>query len=291
MVTEEMMKIISSVDKSWPKDYIIRYLYIKLAPFFERDLGYFLASDEEKYEQYLQGFVKNGRHIVCSTFVDFYIFLFQSFGIKAWKTAANSAKVPLFALVVEGDYGLYYLDPLGDLVNNQYGLKTTEFGVVPHYQTLNRKYPNLVKLSPAYLGKMDKDLHLYPNDTPLNDFFFHLHQKMTDRNAVSRFFDIDKNNLGELFVARMNYANDHLINLGCVHGPYDRIKLYLFLENQLFFGFEKKNITIKIDQEDPHYGRLIDYCSRDKITDKVIYKAGFIENRGKDKSFVLKRRF
>lgn len=34
MITKEMMEIINSVDKSWPKDYIVRYLYVKLAPFF-----------------------------------------------------------------------------------------------------------------------------------------------------------------------------------------------------------------------------------------------------------------
>ena len=51
MITNEMKEIINKVDKSWPKDYIIRYLYISLAPFFERDLNYFLLSDEEKYRQ------------------------------------------------------------------------------------------------------------------------------------------------------------------------------------------------------------------------------------------------
>ena len=291
MITEEMMEIINSVDKSWPKDYIVRYLYVKLAPFFERDLGYFLASEEEKYEQYKKGFIKNGRHIVCSTFADFYVSLFQSFGIRAVKVAANSAKIPLFAVVVVGEQGLFYIDPLGDLFHNQYGLKTTEFGIVPRYQTVNRKYAGLTLLSPDYLNQMDMDLHLYSNDTTLNDFFSHLHQKMTNRNAVSKYFDIDKKDLVGLFVARMNYANDHLINLGCVNGPFDRIKLYMFLEDQLFFGFEKSNITIKIDPKDENHRRLIDYSVKDKITDKIIDKAGFVEERKEDKTFILKRRF
>lgn len=284
------MEIINQVDKSWSKDYIIRYLYIKLAPFFERDLGYFLASEEEKYEQYQKGFIKNGRHIVCSTFVDFYLSLFQRFGIKAMKIVANSAKIPLFAMVVEGDKGPFYLDPLGDLVNNQYGLKTTEFGVIPRYQTLNKNYPDLIKLSPTYLNQIDKNLQLYPNNMPLNDYFFLIHEEMTNRNTVSKHFGIAKNNLGELFVARMDFANQHLINLGHVPGPYERLKLYLYLENQLFFGFEKKNITIKVDTESPCYRRLIDYCLKDKVTDKVIYHAGFVEEQKEDKTFALKRR-
>ncbi len=290
MITEEMLEIIHKVDKSWPKDYIVRYLYVKLAPFFERDLGYFLASDEEKYEQYQSGFIKNGRHIVCSTLADFYVSLFESFGIKAWKTAANSAKVPLFVVIVEGDRGLFYLNPLGDLFHNQYGLRPTEFGVIPHYKTLNRKYPNLMKLSPSYLEKIDDNLSVYPNHIPLNNFFSLLHKEMTDRNTVSQYFDMDKKDLVGLFVARMEFANDYLINLGCVRGPFERIQLYLFLENQLFFGFEKDNITIKIDKEDEEHRRLIDYCLTDKITNKIIYKAGFTEERKEDKTFVLKRR-
>jgi len=58
----------------------------------------------------------------------------------------------------------------------------------------------------------------------------------------------------------------------------------------LFFGFEKDNITIKIDKEDEEHRRWIDYCLTDKITNKIIYKAGFTEERKEDKTFVLKRR-
>ena len=40
------------LNPSMPKDLLIYDLYTSLAPFFERDLSYFLASDEEKYLQY-----------------------------------------------------------------------------------------------------------------------------------------------------------------------------------------------------------------------------------------------
>ncbi|MDE5888520.1 MAG: hypothetical protein K2H20_00715, partial [Bacilli bacterium] len=64
-MNEEIQRIINSVNLSWSKDYIIRYLYVNLAPFFKRDLKYFLASDEEKYRQYQQGFINRGFDIVC----------------------------------------------------------------------------------------------------------------------------------------------------------------------------------------------------------------------------------
>lgn len=68
-----MNDIINQVKSNWSKDLIIRYLYIKLAPFFKRDLKYFLASQEEKENQYKQGFINRFPNIVCSTLADYYV--------------------------------------------------------------------------------------------------------------------------------------------------------------------------------------------------------------------------
>ena len=43
-MTEQMLKIIDSVDKHWDKDIIIRYLMVNLAPFFKKDLNFFLRK-------------------------------------------------------------------------------------------------------------------------------------------------------------------------------------------------------------------------------------------------------
>ena len=65
-------EIIKSVNKSWPKNYIIRHLYVKLAPFLARDIVFFLASPEQKeYE-----IEKNNNlfpFINCITISEFYI--------------------------------------------------------------------------------------------------------------------------------------------------------------------------------------------------------------------------
>lgn len=71
-----------------------------MAPFFQRDLNYFLASDEEKMAQYNTGFINRGTKIVCSTLADFYVNLYEVFGIRSKKIAANSAEIPLFAIIV-----------------------------------------------------------------------------------------------------------------------------------------------------------------------------------------------
>ncbi len=244
-MNEEMQKIISKVNLSWPKDYIIRYLYVNLAPFFKRDLKYFLASDEEKYRQYQQGFINRGLDIVCSTISDYFVNLFNSFGITAIKIAANSAKIPLFAIVVEGDHGWYFIDPLNDLFNNQYGLKTSEFGSIPHYKTLNNNFPNLISLPSDYIDEMDQSLGI---DKSLSSYFEKLHTVMSNRNMAAAIYKMPTNDKSAMFERKMEFANEQLINLGNVKGPFERIRLYLFLEKVMFFKTEKKNLKIYLDK-------------------------------------------
>ncbi len=241
---EEMQKIIKSVNLSWPKDYIIRYLYVNLAPFFRRDLKYFLATDEEKYQQYQAGFINRGFDIVCSTISDYFVNLFKSFGINAVKTAANSAKIPLFAVVVEGDNGWYFIDPLNDLFNNQYGLKTTEFGIIPYYKTLNSNFPHLISLPKEYIDDIDERLGI---DKSLSTYFDRLHLEMSNRNLAKELYQIPSHDRLAIFESKMSFANESLINLGKVNGAFERIRLYLFLERVLFFKTEKRNLKIYLD--------------------------------------------
>lgn len=241
---KEMQKIINSVNLSWSKDYIVRYLYVNLAPFFRRDLKYFLATDEEKYKEYQVGFINRGFDIVCSTISDYFVNLFNSFGIRAIKTAANSAKIPLFAIVVEGDNGWYFIDPLNDLFNNQYGLKTTEFGIIPYYKTLNNNFPNLISLPKDYIDEMDENLGI---DKSLSTYFDKLHIEISDRNLASELYQIPIRDRLAIFERKMEFANENLINLGHVNGAFERIRLYLFLERIMFFKKEKKNLTIYLD--------------------------------------------
>ncbi len=280
METSEMRNIIESVNTKWPKDYIIRYLYVKLAPFFQKDLEYFLLSDEEKFVEYSNGFVNRGRNIVCSTLADYYVELFQSFGIKAVKIAANSAKIPLFAVVVEGDYGWFFIDPLNDLFNNQYRLKTTEFGVIPRYETLKRKCPYLTALDSSYVDNIDKELEL---DDTLDDYFEELHIKMTNRHFIRNHFLVENDEKEKIFQCKMEFSNDKLINLGKVSGPFERIRLYLFLEKKIFFKTEKKNLKIWLNREYDVPRPSIEYTNH--LTNNSVRYEEVKDN----KQFVLKR--
>ena len=173
-MNEQIAEILRQVKFEWPKDYIIRFLYVKLAPIFQRDLDYFLASDEEKLKQFNQGFINKAPYIVCATISDLYVEIFKKYGIKAERVIANSAQIPLFALVVEGDKGLYFLDPLNDLFRNQYGLRPNYFGKIPRYKTVNTSHPNLVNLDHAYIDTIDNALGLQTLYDALHGFMNHL---------------------------------------------------------------------------------------------------------------------
>lgn len=258
---KEIDRIISEIKATWSKDEIIRFLYVKLAPFFKRDLNYFMAEDDEKYRQYQQGFINRGFDIVCSTISDYYVKLFSEFGIEAKKVAANSAKIPLFAVIVKGNHSWFYIDPLNDLFHNQYGLNTTEFGVLPHYKTLNNNYPFLDVLPSEYVRDIDKKIQL---PETLDSFFQELHMEMTERNYVFDFFGLEKEDYTALFDKKIEFINKYLLNKGQVNGPFERISLYLFLERMLFFKKEKKNILIKLVKEDLQYIPYIEYANHNK---------------------------
>lgn len=71
LLKKKMENVINQVPSNWSKDLIIRFLYIKLALYFQRYLLYFLANKEEKERQYKKGFINRFLYIVCSNFSRF----------------------------------------------------------------------------------------------------------------------------------------------------------------------------------------------------------------------------
>lgn len=248
-MNEKIAEILRQVKFDWPKDYIIRFLYVKLAPLFQRDLDYFLASEDEKFRQYEAGFINKTPYIVCATISDFYVEIFKRFGIKAERVVANSAKIPLFAVVVYGDKGLYFLDPLNDLFRNQYGLRPNYFGIIPRYRTINTSHPNLVNLDHAYIDRIDSALGLQTLYDSLHGLFKHLHTKLASRNSAYDFFGLDRDSTFNLTQRKLEFYNDKLINIGQVKGPFERALLYAYLNGKLLDRRERQNINVKINED------------------------------------------
>lgn len=259
-----MEKIINQVKSTWDKDLIIRFLYIKLAPYFQRDLEYFLKDNIEKERQYKQGFINRCPHIVCSTLSDYYVNLFKSFGIEAEKVIANSAHIPLFALVVKGDLGAYFLDPLNDLFSNQLGIRPYFFGIIPRYNTIRRTHPELVELPKQYIEEIDEELNI----EYLDEYFEYLHKVLTIRQTAREFFGYDKNEKIDLKEDKYNFINDNLINLGNINGPFERAIFHKYLSQRILNHTERRFTTITLagGKENPHVevdikvnGKIITY--------------------------------
>ncbi len=252
-MNQQIAEVLRQVKFDWTKDCIIRFLYVKLAPIFQRDLDYFLASDEEKLRQYNMGFVNKCPNIVCATISDFYVEIFKKYGIKAERVRANSAEIPLFAVVVEGDKGLYFLDPLGDLFRNQYGLRPNFFGKVPRYKTINASHPNLVNLEHAYIDTIDNALGLQTLYDALHGFINNLHNKLASRNSAYDYFGLERDSTFKLTQRKLQFYSEKLINIGHVKGPFERALLYAYLNGKLLDHRERQSITVKIneDRDDP----------------------------------------
>lgn len=237
---KEMMEIICNVDSSWTKDQIIRYLYIKLAPFFRRDIEYFLKSPKEQIEIFKNGFSFNYKDIVCVTLCQFYADLFKEFNIDSVIVPVTKANPPLHALLVNGNSGWYYLDPLSDLFYNQYGLRPAYFGVlVSSYSENFLKIANqysLKQLDKKYLEELDQNFSF----EYLNTYFTQLHGIFSVRNNAFQFFGLDKKDKMGLLERKVEFFDDKLINLGNVNGILERCRLYLYLIGKLFDKSEKK---------------------------------------------------
>ena len=243
---EEIEKIISKINTHWNKDEIIRFLYVKIAPFFRRDINYFLQDAEEQLRLYNAGFSFNGADIVCITLCDFYIEIFNNLGIRAINVPVTNAKIPLHALLVEGENGWYYIDPLSDLFYNQYGIKPVHYGVIPKRAKeilADSSYPKVSMLDLEYLSAIDEMLGF----EYLDEYFNALHNKFSQKNVACDFLNVDKQDRLTLIDRKLRFANSNLINLGQVYGILERVRMYFFIIRKVFDKTEKRMTKIELD--------------------------------------------
>jgi len=243
-MAKEIEEITSKVKYYWTKDLIIRFLYKELAPCFHRDLTFFLTSEEEKITQLKEGLSNNFPAVNCSSLADFYISLLKQYEINAKKVVASSGKIPLYALIVEGDFGQYYLDPINDLFENQYNLKPKSFAVLPRYQPLREEYKELVGLDEEYLSQLDNILGF----SDYNDnAFSYLHKNLAHKHNACKFFGLPREITTMELIEKKLSLYQTLINKGEIEGYFERAQLYLYLNNQILNRGEKQNVCVKVD--------------------------------------------
>ena len=247
-----MKEILEKVNSNWSKDLIIRYLYVKLAPYFERDLDYFLSDREVKLKMYKEGFKQNSHLVVCKTICEIYQTIYKVYNIESRVIVTENKEISHYGLIVHGDYGWYYLDPLKDLFVNQLGLKTQYFGITPDLKLpkVKEDYPFLIDLPETYIEKLDLELGLIPKpNSYLNTFFDILHNEITS-DIANDFFNVPKGNHTKLIIEKLLFMNKFLINMGNIPGLCERTIFYKYLISCIFDIEERKKISANIITKD-----------------------------------------
>ena len=239
---DEVNKIVSCVDKSWSKDQIVFYLVYNLAPLFQRDLKYFLLSDEEKsnpcncnYDKFRDGV------IVCKTLCDYYKKLLNKFDIESDViTASNKIYPPHYGLIVNGNDGQYFLDLINGLMSFQFNKFFRYYGNAPEYEkkAISSQCSNLIELSSTYINDLADSvgiLNLGDSDYRI----LSLKRYAESHGGWNQVFNTsDKLTL---INKKILYMNKYFINMGNVNGAVERKQMYKYMFSALFdTPYEKK---------------------------------------------------
>lgn len=250
-----MEETIRTIDPSWPKDLIIRALYVRLAPFFQRDISYFLADTTTQVEMYKKDFAGTKPQGVCKTLCEFYQKLLMRFDIDSKLIKVNNNAVPHFALLACGEGGKWiFIDPLKDLVKNQTHMKTRYFGQNPEEDvySITDLHPNSKVLDDEYLKEMDEFLGHIENGIYYDAFLSILHNELSVVKAKERILAIgypsDIDNSEDLIDAKIWTMSKFLINTCSVPGPYERVQFYRRLRAAIFNKSEIGKIKVVVEK-------------------------------------------
>lgn len=281
---EERLK---EVNPTWDKDQIIRYLYVKLAPFFERDLDYFMSTEEEQMRMYQEGFKQNSKFVVCQTICEQYEQIYDEFNIKSRVIQTNVKQIPHYGLIVKGDHGWYYLDPLKDLFANQLGLKTEFFAATPgrySHNIVKECYPYLIDLPSEYVENMDHELGLNYHGIYMDSFFNQLHDEITS-NKIFEYFDVEKGHQFEIMKKKLDFICEYLLHMGHVPGIYERNILWQYLIYMVFNRRERQFITSEILRTEDFYEIAVQLSPKTDEADELHFR----EIKDQHKRYVLEK--
>lgn len=264
------------------KDLTIYYVYRKLAPYFQRDLSFFMANPEKQLDIYNQGFVMQGEKVVCKTICEYYGRVYRKLHIDFKIITTNNKLIPHYAMLVSGDSGWFMIDPLKDLCCNQLGFQPCFFGVVPTYGTLKSLYPGVISLDANYVFSLAKETNTLSFGNFLDTFFDLLHQDIFHSSNYDFVF-CKKDDEISTIQAKLKFISDHLLNLGKVSGIYERKQYYGYLKPCLFNRPECSYFEVNITED--YNLSIVIYKDLE-----CKYKAfEYVEVRNEDGQYSLKR--
>lgn len=278
-------KVINSVNKSWPKDLIIRYLYVALAPAFQRDLTFFRAPVYRQLEL-CEHNRSNSNKVMCLDICKDYKNLYNSFEIDCEIITTNNYLMPHYGLIVYGDTAKYFIDPLKDLHLNQYRCETAHYGIIPLSESQDNLtlYPGLSVLPQEYLREMDNFLGLVKSGLYNSDIINILRNELLFKDNTDYLLKLigeDKRfaNDDSYIRAKIELMNTYLINLGNVPGAMERELIYKYLISELFKEYEQTVIRTRIGFRDEIM-----------LIHDTLYGPNIYQESKNNESFYLKRR-
>lgn len=240
---------INNVNPHWSKDLIIRYVIVELAPYFQRDLFYFLSTPQKQYKLFSSGYKPVIPNVFCISLCEAYQKILERFDIRAQIIQASKTeegRVPLFALIVEGDNGWYYINPLKDLWSHQLGVDSNEYGIIGYsnYDFVMQNYPYIQTLSGEYIRELSDELGIANN----NPYFEPSVIGGKDLNQYRKRKGMDpKASFVETVVAKIEDIGRYYLNVGSVYGPIERNLMYKYFFTTVFTKPEKALVKISLD--------------------------------------------
>ena len=244
----EIQKIILEVlNNKWNIDYAVRYVTVEISKLVKRDVSFFKMSDDEKLDNLKeQNYELSYPNVICKTLHELIRDVLDYLGIESKVVIATNTKVPLYALIVEGEYGRYFIDALNDLFKVQYNIQPVTYGncICSNNNILDTS--KLLSLDLDYIREMDLDMGIIKTEY-FSDYINRIKNKYIDRNQAKRILEIESSL--ELLKRKMKLISEMYLNNHPVEGPYERVGLHVYLRNNLFNKSEKKMYRVYLAED------------------------------------------
>lgn len=254
----EIQEIINTVQshRNRNTDYAIRYVVVMISRLVKRDVNFFFSTEEEKIKQLQFKTYNDYPNVICKTLSELIRDVLYLLWINSKVVIATNTKVPLYALIVEGENGKYFIDALHDLFRSQHRIQPDSYWAYNKSNTIIVQDKDLTILSLDDIRCMDIDMKLIESQY-FNDYIENIKQNLIDRNKAKLFFTLQWNDAYELLKHKIGYISESYLNVFPIEWPLERVAFHVYLRSNLYNKSEKDKFRIKNDEDDPNYPVII----------------------------------
>ena len=267
----EIQKLLLDVQLSnWDTDHAIRYIVLGISRMVRRNPEFFLSPESKRLDMVKDmNYEKDFPNIICKTLHELIRDVLATIGIKSKVVVATNTKIPLYALIVEGEHNRYFIDALHDLFRAQYNIQPVSYGAPIRSNTCILDTNGLTDLSLDYIREIDTNIGAIDEEGYFSDFINRIKSNFINRNKAKEVFD--EKDPFELIKTKVRFISDNYLNLYPVSGPIERTGLHVYLRTNLFNKSERANYYIgnRIDKEGNPVYINIKYGTRNVTFEEV----------------------